>query len=100
MKRFLILTLVLIPMLVHAQNKLEPQLKVSYELGVDEDENQSFGGEFLAGFRLSDDFRLGVGTGVFWCKHPYSKGYREMASYIPIFINGKYNFAIREWDRF
>ena len=103
MKRFLILTLVFIPMLVYAQNKFEPQLKVSYELGIDKDKNQSFGGEFLAGYRMSDDFRLGVGTGIYWCEllyedahynssiHYYSKEYRETASYIPIFLNGKYN---------
>ena len=105
MKKILVIALIFMPMLAKAQTGFEPQLKVSYELGLDEDKNQSFGGEFVAGYRLSDDFRLGLGVGIYWCKHLYenahynslinrfSDEYRETASYIPIFANGKYNFV-------
>lgn len=54
-----------------AQSKFEPQIKVGYDLGIDDDKNQSFGAEFLAGYRFNENFRLGVGTGVSWCKHFY-----------------------------
>lgn len=90
---------------MNAQKGFEPQLKVSYEMGIDDDKNQSFGGELVAGYLLSEDFRIGVGAGIYWCKHLYEKGhydrwinrlvdeYRETASYIPLFINGKYNIV-------
>lgn len=105
MKRIILIAMALMPMITKAQTGFEPQLKISYELGIDEDKNQSFGCEFVAGYRLSDDFRLGIGTGIYWCKHLYedahynslihyfSEEYRETASYIPIFANGKYNFV-------
>ena len=98
------------PLLSKAQTGFEPQVKVSYELGIDDDNNQSFGGEFIAGYRLSDEFRLGIGAGAYWCKHLYekehynssisylSKEYRETASYFPIFVNCKFNFVTSgEW---
>ena len=87
MKNLIILFIFLCPTLSFAQNKFEPQVKVSYELGVDEDSNQSFGGEFLAGYRITNNFRLGLGLGIYWCKHLYEEklldDYRETASYIP-----------------
>ena len=104
MKRLLFIALAIMPMLIEAQAGFEPQIKVSYELGIDDDKNQSFGGEFLAGYRFNNNLRLGVGTGIYWCKHLYesahynsvinyySKEYRETASYIPIYANGKFNF--------
>lgn len=104
MKKVLIVLLVFIPIGLQAQSKFEPQLKVAYELGIDEDANQSFGADFIAGYRVTDAFRLGVGVGVYWCKHLYEnahynktihyfeKEYRETASYFPIYVNGKYNF--------
>ena len=105
MKRIVLIILAIVPLLVKGQTGFEPQIKVSYELGIDEDKNQSFGGEFLAGYRVSEGFRLGVGAGIYWCKHlyesahydkyinHYSGEYRETASYIPVFANGKYNLA-------
>ena len=70
MKRFVLL-LAFLPMFAHAQSKIEPELKVSYELGVDEYKNQSFGAELILGYRASDQLRIGVGTGIYWCKHLY-----------------------------
>lgn len=110
MKKLLLMALTLIPMLANAQTGFEPQLKVSYELGADNDKNKSFGGEFLAGYRFTENVRLGVGVGIYWCEHLYEdahydsflkqyvKEYRETASYVPIFINGKYDFlASGDW---
>ena len=65
----IVLLLAFLPVYVLAQSKIEPELKVSYELGVDEYKNQSFGAELILGYRASDQFRIGVGTGIYWCKH-------------------------------
>lgn len=87
-----------------AQSKFEPQVKVGYDLGIDDDKNLSFGAELLAGYRFNENFRLGVGTGISWCKHLYEKAgvssitdeyykdYKETALYVPLFVNGKFNF--------
>ena len=98
----IVLLLAFLPVYVLAQSKIEPELKVSYELGVDEYKNQSFGAELILGYRASDQFRIGVGTGIYWCKHLYENAsivgshyyeeYRETASYIPMFLDVKYNF--------
>ena len=103
MRRFVLLFCLILSISVNAQSKFEPQIKVSYELGLDADANKSFGGEFIAGYRATEAFRIGVGLGIFWCEHLYTKAhynktinyfekeYRETASYIPLFIDGKYN---------
>ena len=50
MKKILfILVAVLTTAMCFAQSKFEPQIKVVYDLGIDDDKNQSFGAEFLAG---------------------------------------------------
>lgn len=104
MKKVLCIVLALFPICLSAQSRFEPQVKVAYELGIDEDANQSFGAEFVAGYRITNAFRLGGGVGIYWCKHLYEdahynkylnyyeKEYRETASYIPVYVNGKYNF--------
>ena len=98
---------------INAQSKFESQIKVSYELGLDNDKNKSFGGEFIAGFRTTDALRIGAGLGIYWCEHLYrnahynttinyfEKEYRETASYIPVFADIKYNFLITgKWRPF
>ena len=104
MKKLLLFIGLLLPICTYAQSKFEPQFKVSYESGIDNDKNKSFGGEFIAGYRATESFRIGVGVGIFWCEHlyenahynttikMYEKEYRETASYIPIFIDAKFNF--------
>ena len=60
MKKILfILVAVLTTAMCFAQSKFEPQIKVVYDLGIDDDKNQSFGAEFLAGYRFNESFRLG-----------------------------------------
>lgn len=95
MKKILFL-LAMLPMMVFAQKGFEPSVKVSYEIPVDD--NQSFGADFLAGYRLSETFKVGLGVGAYWCEHLYSTGsfygdYKESAMYVPIYANGKVNFT-------
>ena len=105
MKKCLFLFVMLFVVLqLSAQSKFEPQVKIAYDLGIDDNKNQSFGAEFLGGYKINESFRLGIGTGVSWCKHLYEKrgvssitskyysDYKETALYIPLFINGKFNF--------
>ncbi len=85
--------------------KFEPQIKIGYSYGLDTYKNHSFGGEFLAGYRIIPQLRLGIGVGIDYCEHKYEdahyntlinryqKEYRESAAYIPLFLNGKYNFT-------
>ena len=101
MKKILFL-LAMLPMMCFAQKGFEPSVKVSYEIPLDK--NQSFGADFLAGYRLSEIAKIGVGIGAYWCEHIYDDGYsavlhkqydeyKEAAMYIPIYVNGKFNFA-------
>lgn len=98
---------------INAQSKFEPEILVSYELGLNDEKNKAFGGEFIAGYRVTDAFRIGAGIGISWCEHLYSKAhynrtinyfekdYRETASFIPIFADVKYNFLITgKWRPF
>lgn len=103
MKKILFL-LAMLPMMCYAQKGFEPSVKVGYEIPIDD--NQSFGADFLAGYRLSETFKVGIGIGAYWCEHLYSMGsydiidkeyngedYNESAMYIPIYANGKINFT-------
>ena len=104
MKKLFLIVGLLYPTILSAQSKFEPQIKAAYELGIDADANKSLGGEFVAGYRVIDALRLGVGIGGYWCEHLYSnayynktinyyeKEYRETASYFPVFFDAKYNF--------
>lgn len=85
-----------------AQKRFEPSVKVSYEIPLDK--NQSFGADFNAGYRLSEIAKIGVGIGAYWCEHIYDDGYsttlhkqydeyKEAAMYIPVYLNGKFNFS-------
>lgn len=98
------LIMVVSTLMTQAQKGFEPVIRASYELGVDSYKNESFGLDFLAGYRINETLRIGVGTGIHWCEHLYeSKGvnqitqkyyneYRETAAYVPLFANGKVNF--------
>ena len=104
-KVLLILALIITASKISAQTKFEPQLKLTYDAGITDDKNNSFGAEFLAGIRMSGKLRLGVGVGISYCDLLYEDGgvnmilnkyygdYRESSAYIPIFANIKYNFT-------
>lgn len=103
MKKFILAIAFVLPTLAFAQKGFEAQVKVAYDYGIDADKNESFGIDFVAGYRLTKQIRLGVGTGISWCEHlfhgaywfnnRYHKEYREPAAYVPVLLNGKYNFV-------
>ena len=90
------------PMLVFAKG-FEPQVRVAGDIGIDSYKNNSFGADFVAGYRVTEMFRIGLGVGIsyvdllfedgqFIRSHWYDK-YKESAAYIPIFVDGKLNFT-------
>ena len=95
MKRILFI-LLMIPTICFAQKGFESSIKISYEVPLDQ--NQSFGADYIARYRISETFKIGLGTGAYWCSHLYEENYKyedykESAMYIPIYINGKINFT-------
>ena len=42
----------------------EPQIRVTGDIGVDSYKNNSFGADFVAGYRVTDMFRIGAGVGI------------------------------------
>lgn len=102
-KLFLFLTLILSMSSLASAKGFEPQIRITGDIGVDSYKNNSFGADFVAGYRVNDIFRIGIGTGIsyvdllfedahFIGNHWYGK-YKESAAYVPIFIDGKMNFT-------
>ena len=82
---------------------VEPQVRVTGDIGVDSYKNNSFGADFVAGYRVTDMFRIGAGVGIsyvdilfedahFIGNHWYDK-YKESAAYVPVFVDAKLNFT-------
>ena len=104
-KLFFALTLMLFLSNTISAQKFEPQVKVGYAYGIDDYKTQSFGGEFVAGFRINPNVRIGAGVGIDYCDHKYedayydpylhyfNKEYRESAAFVPVFVDGKFNFT-------
>lgn len=103
MKRVLLVMAFVFPAFIFAQNNIETQVKVGYDYGIDADKNESFGIDLIVGYRTSEQFRIGLGTGISWCEHKYENAkfinykyfgeYRETAAYVPLLLNGKFNFV-------
>lgn len=71
MKRlFFVLSLVLVCSSIFSQEKewkvkgVEPQIRLSFDEGVDYPKNFSFGADFVAAYRFNEIIRLGAGVGV------------------------------------
>lgn len=87
---------------VDAQTKgFESNIKVRFDACIDGAKNHDFGAEYIAGYRFSPKAKLGVGTGISWVNQLYEeysviyKGkhdYYETAAFVPLFLNGKFNF--------
>lgn len=92
MKKIIFLFAMIGTCLSVSAQQFEPQVRLTGEFGIDDDKNTSLGFDFVAGIRVNDMLRVGVGTGISYCEHLYTYGYREPAAYIPIFLNGKVNF--------
>lgn len=81
----------------------EPQLRISFDEGIDSYKNFSFGFDFLATYRANEHFRIGAGIGINYVNlfyedaeiinHKYFDAYFESAMTIPIFANIKVNFT-------
>lgn len=82
---------------INAQSKFESNVKVRFDAGIDAYKNNSFGAEYIGGYRINPNIKIGAGTGVYWVNQLYDqKGlysdYKEDAVSIPLFVNGKFNF--------
>lgn len=104
MKKFLLVfALILTLSMTISAKGFEPQVRITGDVGVDSYKNNSFGADFVAGYRFSDLFRLGAGLGISYVdlfyesahyigQHWY-KEYKESAVSIPVFVDGKLNFT-------
>ena len=94
MKKLILSTIMaasFLPMFAHS--KFEPEIKVNVEVGIDENKSFSTGGTFIAGYKLADKFRLGVGVGFSYLDLLYADNYREASAYVPVFVDAKYKFV-------
>ncbi len=83
----------------------EPQIRVTFDEGIDNFDNFSFGADFLAGYRFNEHIRIGAGVGLNYIDlryelagwnsllERYDKGYKESAMSFPVFANVKVNFT-------
>lgn len=79
-----------------AQDKgFESNVKVRFDAGIDSYKNHAFGAEYIGGYRFNPQIKIGVGAGVSWVNQTYDctpNDYKEDAVFVPIFLNGKFNF--------
>lgn len=109
MKRlFFVVGLVLTCSSVFSQEKewkvkgFEPQVRVSFDEGVDYQKNFSFGADFIAAYRFNEIIRLGAGVGLDYVNMRFEEAkyigskkydpYYEAAMTVPIFANIKVDF--------
>lgn len=111
MKKILLTFVLFFSLVMHAQIKeegfekkgFEPQLRISFDEGIDSYKNFSFGLDIIASYRINEYFRIGAGTGLNYVNLAYEKStvingkyfkpYYESAMAIPIFANIKANFT-------
>ena len=62
MKKIIVFVLLaFISIYSNAQGKFEPSVKVSFDLGIDDYKNKSFGAEFIGAYRVNEIFKVGIG---------------------------------------
>ncbi len=83
----------------------EPQIRVTFDEGIDNFDNFSFGADFLAGYRFNEIVCIGAGVGLNYIDlryeqagwnsslERYDSGYKESAMSFPVFANVKVNFT-------
>jgi hypothetical protein len=91
---------------IHAQG-YESNIKARFDAGVDSYNNHSFGIEYIGGYRINPYVRIGAGTGLSYVNQLYIESiphfspwgtydehdeYKEAAAFVPLFVNGKFNF--------
>jgi hypothetical protein len=110
MKRiFIVMSLMLMCSYVFSQEEkewkvkgFEPQIRLSFDEGIDYQKNFSFGADFIAAYRFNEIVRLGAGVGLDYVnlrfEEPKRLGYRKYKAYyeaamgIPVFANIKIDF--------
>lgn len=103
-KLLIIVALVCTVSIASKAQGFQPEFKITYDLGIDDDKNMSLGAEFIGGYRFNDNFRLGAGVGVSYVDLKYEDAYissnlnyydeyREDAMSVPVFLNAKVNFG-------
>lgn len=91
---------------IYAQGHFEPQVRVTFDAGVDFNKNLSFGADFVAGYRLNPKVRLGAGVGISYIDLNYqpvslsTSKYKESAAYVPVFADVKFNFNENKYSPF
>ena len=80
----------------------EPQVRVSFDEGIDKQANLKLGADFIASYRFNEFVRLGGGIGIDYLKLKFEesktigskvyKAYYEEALAIPVFANIKVDF--------
>lgn len=93
LKKFLFIITSLLCTTFASAQKIESQIQITGEIGVDTYKSNSFGLDGILGVRVFDQFRLGAGLGISYIDLFYDSydGYRENAAYVPVFANAKYN---------
>lgn len=87
-----------------AQSSFEPQVRATFDAGVDHDKNLSFGADFVAGYRIKPNIRIGAGVGISYVNLLYEDAhissslvfhdkYKESAAYVPVFADAKFNLT-------
>lgn len=104
-KMLLSALIAIVPMLCEAQSNIEASIKIKAEIGIDDLNNNSFGADFIIGYKASKLFKIGFGTGIShfdltferegynYLLDMHDNGYRETGAYIPIFLHTKMNFT-------
>lgn len=80
----------------------EPQIRISFDEGIDYQKNFSFGADFIAAYRFNEIVRLGAGVGIDYVNMKFEEskyiGYKKYDDYfeaamtIPVFANIKVDF--------
>ena len=107
MKKFLLLlSLLLIFSSTFAQDwkvkGFEPQIRLSFDEGMDYQKNFSFGADVIMAYRVNPIFRLGIGAGIDYVNLRFEEpvyinykkydAYYEAAMTFPVFANIKIDF--------
>ncbi len=106
-KIFCILTVVLLCLPLKAQDwkirGFEPQIRLTFDEGLDYQKNFSFGLDLVAAYRFNEFIRLGGGVGLDYINmrfeeskfvgYKFYKEYNEAAMTIPVFANIKADFS-------
>ena len=94
MKKFVVLSAMLLPIVAHAQFK--PTIQAYYDFGVDKYKNQYYGANFIGDYAFNKSIKAGVGVGIGGADMLYYESStgdsRDAATLMPIFADFQYKF--------